>query len=82
MNLKNRICFLLIISVSTNLKAQNSVDKILTDTTMVVGVVAEDGFAGNSVGSYCINGVDKYFKKGTAVVIVCWKLLLLFCALA
>jgi hypothetical protein len=48
---------------------QSKADKVLTDTSMAVGLVGEDGFVGKSVGTYCLNGIDKYIKRGTAVLI-------------
>lgn len=48
---------------------QYKADKVLTDTSMAVGLVGEDGFVGKGVGTYCTNGIDKYIKGGTAVLI-------------
>jgi len=41
----------------------------ITDTTMVVGVLNDDTFLGNSVALYCSPGIDQYVSKGTAVII-------------
>lgn len=49
--------------------AQDKKYEVLTDTSMVVGIIKEDEFVGRSIGSYCISGVDKYLKKGTIVLI-------------
>jgi hypothetical protein len=49
--------------------AQSSRTEILTDTTMAIGVIAEDCFVGKSISSYCINGSDKEFSVGDAVLI-------------
>jgi len=49
--------------------AQTKDSKTLTETTVVLGSIIEDGFAGESVTSYCSSGVDKYLTKGTRVVV-------------
>jgi len=54
---------------SINILAQKDSQKILTDTTLAAGVVGESGFVGKEVGTYCLNGIDKYLEKGTVVII-------------
>lgn len=63
-----KFLFFFILFSNTSL-GQSAKYKILTGTSMAVGIVGEDGFVGNNVGSYCLNGVDKYLKKGSAVLI-------------
>lgn len=41
----------------------------MTDSTSAVGIVSEDCFVGKSVGTYCINEVDKNLTKGTPILI-------------
>ncbi len=50
-------------------QAQDIPDKILTDTSMAIGIISEDYFGGKSVDSYCITGTDKYISKNSIVLI-------------
>ena len=69
MNLASKAFTVLIIFSSFFTKAQSSSDKILTDSTVAIGVILEDSFVGNSVGTLCIKGFDKYIKRNTGVII-------------
>lgn len=59
--------FLLLIPVTSF--CQTTKDRVLNDTTMAVGIVGEDGYVGKNVESYCYTGIDKYLKRGSAVLI-------------
>ena len=49
--------------------AQSNADKILTNSSMAVGIIAEDCYGGKNVESYCMTGVDKSLTKGTIILI-------------
>jgi hypothetical protein len=63
-----RLLFLFL-TIPTVSLCQTEFEKILTDSTSAVGVVFEDCFVGKSVGTYCINDVDKNLVKGTPIII-------------
>lgn len=64
-----RLIFCLSLLIPLLVFSQSKKSEILTDTSMAVGIIGEDTYVGKSVGSYCLNGVDKYLTKGTTILI-------------
>ncbi len=62
------IIFLLFLSPFIGL-AQSEQSEELSDTSLAVGILSEDAFAGKAIGSYCFSSPDKYLKRGTTVII-------------
>lgn len=58
---------LLILPVFSYSQQQES--SILSDTTLVVGIIKENTFIGNTITSYCSNGFDKQLDEGITVII-------------
>jgi hypothetical protein len=63
-----RLSFLLIF-IPCFTFAQSKADKILTDSSMAVGIISEDCYGGKNVESYCMAGVDKSLTKGSIILI-------------
>jgi hypothetical protein len=58
------------LSISSLSFGQLETNKKLTDSTLVFGAIKEAGYVGESIGSYCSIGVDKYLENRTLVQII------------
>jgi len=70
MKVKLIVSLLLVLFITNYIEAQTEGKKIISDSTIVLGVITDDSYVGKSLTDYCSAGFDKELKSGT-IVFVC-----------
>ena len=64
-----RFYFLIFFFTTTSVIGQSKIPKDISDTSVVFGIIMEDSWVGETISKNCYTNLDKFFSKGTYVII-------------